>query len=249
MRVIPVIDLLNGVVVRGVGGRRNEYRAVESCLSPSARPFDIATAFRRHLGLTTLYVADLDGIVHRRPNLDVIQTLNAEGFEVWLDAGVQSADEATSLFERGATQIVAGLESLTTPQELRRLCDVHGAARVIFSLDLKNGQPLTGNAMWPERTSLGIARTAVSFGIEQVIVLDLAQVGESRGLNTLVLCDSLRREFPHCRFITGGGVRGRDDLASLRSHGLHGVLVSTAIHNGTLTRADCEWRQNENAPV
>ena len=71
MLAIPVLDVLNGVIVRGVGGRRNEYRPVESVLTPSARPLDVARAFRDRLSLTTLYLADLDGILRQRPNEDV----------------------------------------------------------------------------------------------------------------------------------------------------------------------------------
>ena len=52
MLAIPVLDVLNGVIVRGVGGRRNEYRPVESVLTQSARPLDVAQAFRDRLSLT-----------------------------------------------------------------------------------------------------------------------------------------------------------------------------------------------------
>jgi hypothetical protein len=44
MRILPVLDLMNGVVVRGVGGRRSEYRPVASRLAVSADPADVAAA-------------------------------------------------------------------------------------------------------------------------------------------------------------------------------------------------------------
>ena len=36
MRIIPVLDLMNGVAVRAVGGRRSEYRPLVSrlCATP-----------------------------------------------------------------------------------------------------------------------------------------------------------------------------------------------------------------------
>ena len=90
MLVIPVLDLLNGVVVRGVGGRRDEYRPVQSVLTSSVLPRDVAQAFQKRLGLTTLYVADLDALLHQQPNADVCQQLASDGFELWIDAGVRS---------------------------------------------------------------------------------------------------------------------------------------------------------------
>src|SRR5947209_19648396 len=62
MQIIPVLDLMGGRVVRGVAGRRSEYRALTSALTASSKPLDVARAFRLHFGLATLYVADLDAI-------------------------------------------------------------------------------------------------------------------------------------------------------------------------------------------
>jgi len=82
LQILPVLDLLNGIVVRGVGGRRDEYRPVKSVLTDSAKPLDVARAFRDRLELTTLYVADLDGILHQQPNETVFRQLATDGFEL-----------------------------------------------------------------------------------------------------------------------------------------------------------------------
>jgi phosphoribosylformimino-5-aminoimidazole carboxamide ribotide isomerase len=62
MRLIPVLDLKRGVVVRGVGGRRDEYRPVESVVSRSADPVDVACGLRERFGFREFYIADLDAI-------------------------------------------------------------------------------------------------------------------------------------------------------------------------------------------
>src|SRR5258708_15280562 len=61
MRIIPVLDVMNGLAVRAVGGRRSEYRPLVSRLCASAEPLKVAHAFRR-LGHAELYLADLDAI-------------------------------------------------------------------------------------------------------------------------------------------------------------------------------------------
>ena len=67
MRVIPVLDLKDGEVVRGVAGRRQEYRPIRSRLSDSSRPVDVAGAFRERLNLRDLYLADLNAIAGEPP--------------------------------------------------------------------------------------------------------------------------------------------------------------------------------------
>lgn len=238
MLVLPVLDLLNGLVVRGVGGRRDEYRPVESVLTSSAQPLDVARAFRDRLSLTTLYVADLDGILRQRPNADVYQQLIDDGFELWIDAGVRSVSDANRLLSAGAAKVVVGLETVPDARLLATLVAEFGAPRIVFSLDLQAGRPMLGHSDWPETSPLGIAQNVLNLGLTQLIVLDLASVGEQRGPSTIALCESVRRFAPDVRLITGGGVRNADDLRPLQAAGIDSVLLATALHNGAISSAD-----------
>ena len=235
-QILPVLDLLNGIVVRGVGGRRDEYRPVESVLTASAKPLDVARAFRDQLGLTTLYVADLDGILHQRPNEIVFRQLVADDFELWIDGGLRSLDDARRLLNAGAAKVIVGLETLSEVRLLTTLIGEFGAERIVFSLDLQAGQPMLGEARWTDATPLGIARAAIDIGITQLIVLDLASVGEQRGPSTLDLCHAIRQFAPDVRLITGGGVRNAADLEPLQAARIDGVLLATALHNGAIGR-------------
>lgn len=234
MLILPVLDLLNGIVVRGVGGRRDEYRPVESVLTASAKPLDVARAFRERLGLTTLYVADLDGILHRRPNEHVFRQLANEGFELWIDGGLRSLDDARRLLTTGAAKVIVGLETLSDTRLLTILIGEFGTERIVFSLDLQSGQPMLGDAHWPDATPLGIARSVLELGVSRMIVLDLASVGEQRGPSTLDLCHVIRQIAPAIRLITGGGVRNAVDLEPLQTARIDGVLLATALHNGAI---------------
>ncbi len=240
MQVLPVIDLLQGVVVRGVAGRRETYRPIESQICASPAPLTVARAFRDHFGLDRLYVADLDAIVHRRPNFDLYRQLSADGFSLLVDAGIHDLPGATSVLDAGAEAIIAGLESITDFELLPELITHCTSNRVIFSLDLQHGQPLIGNRAWSEMTPLSIAQTAIQRGIARLIVLDLGQVGIGEGLSTLELCTVIRSQNPHLELITGGGVRNGNDLQLLVTAGVDGVLVASALHNGQLSRRDLE---------
>jgi phosphoribosylformimino-5-aminoimidazole carboxamide ribotide isomerase len=237
MRLIPVLDLLGGTVVRGVAGERAKYRAVESRLAASAEPLTVARGFRDVLNLTELYIADLDAILERRPNLRVSRALAEEGFRLLVDCGVRTEADAEAAFAAGATAVVAGLETLPGPALLEALCRRFGAERVIFSLDLKGGRPLA-NGTWKDVSPELIAADAVDSGIRRMIVLDLSHVGMHGGLGTIAMCGDLRARFPQLELITGGGARDAADLRALAAASIDGALVATALHAGTITCED-----------
>lgn len=238
MRIIPVLDLMQGCVVRGVGGRREEYRPIRSRLTDSHDPLDVAAALHEHFGLREFYVADLDAIQGLSRQLQDVQKLRSTGYELLVDAGVRSTDHVDELFRSGASRVIAAQETLAGAAALRRILQGAGVERVLFSLDLQSGRLLGPAAGWESDTPLDRALEAIECGAASLIVLDLAGVGVKGGVPTLELCRRVRGEAPRVELITGGGVRHRDDLCRLRDAGVDGVLVASALHDGSLSRDD-----------
>lgn len=240
MQILPVLDLLGGTVVRGIAGRRSEYRPVVSRLTPNSDPLSVARAFRDQFGLARLYVADLDAILHQRPNLEIYRRLAGEGFELLVDAGLREIRGAETVIKAGAAKVIAGLETWPGPADLAALCRRLGAARIIFSLDLHEGSPLGDRAIWGTSDPFEIAGRAVECGVTELIVLDLAQVGVGDGVTTALLCRRLIQTYPDLDVITGGGVRDMADVRSLQDSGLRGVLLASTLHNGRIGRSDVD---------
>ena len=233
MRLIPVLDILNNVVVRGVAGRRELYRPIESCLADSVEPLELAWAIRQRFGCDEVYVADLDAIMHGRVGHSVYRQLNEDGFRLLVDAGVSDAEQAQRVLNTRVERVIVGLESCPSPDALRAIVDAVSVERVVFSLDLKGGVPL-GSSEWgsdPDR----IASLAIEGGVRRLIVLDLAGVGAEAGVPTIPLCERIRASHgPKIEIITGGGVRNADDLRALEAAGVDGVLLASVLH-----RPDC----------
>jgi phosphoribosylformimino-5-aminoimidazole carboxamide ribotide isomerase len=240
MRVIPVLDLLAGVVVRGVAGQRAHYKPLKSQITSSVKPLEVARALREALESRTLYVADLDAIVHRRPNLDLYARLAAEGFECLVDAGLRDLPAAREVLEAGAATAVVGLETWPSARALAALLQAVPAERLVFSLDLHEGVPLADSAGWGSTDPFRVARSALEAGVTRMIVLDLGRVGTGQGVSTLTLCRRLRAIDRKLELITGGGVRDARDLQALCQAGIDGVLVASALHDGRLTRRDVQ---------
>lgn len=237
MQILPVLDIKNGVVVRGVAGKRDEYRAVESLLAADAEVLTVADAFRDRFSLTRLYVADLDAIQEDRPNVSAYRALADAGFELVIDAGLRDVGRAGELLDAGASAVVAALETSPGPEHVAELIREFDTERVIFSLDMQNGKPLAAHSVWGD-DAIGIARRVVELGVRRMIVLDLAGVGTASGVGTLALCGMLREEYGDLELITGGGVRGVDDLRTLVDAGVDAVLVASALHDGSITMDD-----------
>ncbi len=232
--ILPVLDLMGGVVVRGVAGRRDSYQPISSRLVDSAEPIQVARAFQEQLGLDRLYVADLDAIEHDRPSLSVIEQLADDGRQILVDAGLRDIERARALLDHGATAVIAGLETLPGPRLLERLVDAIDPERLVFSLDLKHGVPMVDPAVWPDPQPLELAEYGIAAGVKHLIVLDLAGVGSGSGLPTLPLCRTISAKHPGIELITGGGIRNRDDIVSAARAGVDSVLVASALHDGSL---------------
>lgn len=237
MQILPVIDLMHGQVVRGVAGRRSEYKPVVSTLTSSTKPVDVARAFREHFGFEELYLADLDAIAGQPPATQLYDELKMQGFRLWVDAGLRQARAAAPLLEHGVDSIVVGLETCNGPTMLRELLERLPAARLVFSLDLNDGQPLAPPEAWPAPDSLSIAACVTALGIHRMLVLDLAQVGVGAGVGTEALCRRLRASCPRLEITAGGGVRGPEDLAVMANAGVDWLLVASALHDARIDRA------------
>jgi phosphoribosylformimino-5-aminoimidazole carboxamide ribotide isomerase len=239
MRIIPVLDLKDGVAVHAMGGQRDTYAPVRSVLAPSADPIALARAFVTRLGCDACYVADLDAITGRGDHGASIHAIAQLGLAVWLDAGVSSAKDAERAIGHGARRVIVGTETLRDPRELPAIVAAVRAAAAappadcVLSLDLRDGR-LLGGAAAVERlgpTDLGLA--AWDAGIRAFIVLDLARIGHRRGVDTRA-AHALRQSLPDAEIVVGGGARDASDLEELARQGFDAVLVATALHTGAI---------------
>lgn len=238
--VLGVVDLRQGRAVRARGGRRDEYAPIARVageIIPEGDAVALARTYVERLGVSGLYVADLDAIEGRQPQAALSRAIGSIGAPLWLDAGVASVADTRRALDVGATRVIVGLETLPSFQVLESIVQEAGRPRVAFSLDLRNGQPMTrAKELEPQQPQELVAR-AVDAGADTVIVLDLARVGAGKGLD-LELIGRLAASHS-VRLFAGGGVRDLHDLERLRSAGCVGALVASALLDAQLTLSTC----------
>jgi phosphoribosylformimino-5-aminoimidazole carboxamide ribotide isomerase len=231
MQIIPVIDLLNGVVVHAQQGQRQHYQAIKSQLTHSSKPLDIVAALIDIYPFKSLYIADLNRIqkISDRDfaHLQLIETINKHysELEIWLDAGFNDADDF-NVWRNLNIKPIIGSENFRNIAHYETLVDAINQP-FCLSLDfmpdgfLGNQSFLENPILWPE----------------EVITMALASVGTSMGPN-FTLLESIYKKKPSTKIYAAGGIRNLSDIKQLKEMKINGALIATALHQRKITSED-----------
>jgi len=232
MKVIPVIDVLNGVAVHGIRGERERYQPLKSTLCRSADPLDIALTFES-LGFSSLYLADLDAILGKSANFNIYrQIMTQTRLDLMVDAGIADITKAKKVLATEVSKIVIGSETLNSLDFLGQAVKAFGEDKVVVSIDLKKGKVLSVSEAIASMDAVSFAQKLRKIGVNQIIFLDLDRVGTEHGINLALLRSVLEKT--GVEVLVGGGIRSLQELEKLRKLGVSGALVATILHNGKL---------------
>ena len=233
MKIIPVIDVLNGIAVHGIRGERKRYQPLQSLLCKSADPIEIASAFES-LGFSSLYLADLDAILGKIANFSVYRQIMTEtSLDLMVDAGIADIATAEEMMETGVSKIVVGSETLRSLGFVSQAVSAFGEDKIVVSIDQKGGKVLSASDSIALMDAVSFAQQLASLGVRQIILLDLDRVGTEYGINRIVLRTLL--EQTSVEVLVGGGIRSLQELEQLKTLGVSGALVATVLHNGKVT--------------
>jgi len=223
VRIIPVLDLKGGLVVRARQGRRDLYKPIVTPLAPSASAGDVARGLLGLHAFPAFYIADLDAIEGRDANRDALSELAELDAppDLWLDEGIATRDAFEEALQRPNIHAVLGTESQSGTEVLAEL---RGHPRLILSLDFfADGyrgprEILDKPALWPAT----------------VIVMTLARVGGGAGPDLETL-RTVKARAGSREIVAAGGIRSEEDLLNLSAIGIEAALVATCLHDGTIT--------------
>lgn len=216
--VIPVIDIMNGVVVRAVAGNRSEYKPIKSPLLSSADPLHFVERFSTEFNFNLFYIADLDAIMGEGSNIAVIEKLiSFTTVNYWLDAGYKSMDK---LFSHPRLTPVIATETFEIMDSGADL------SKAVVSIDTIRGKPMGVNQSATVSQLVDQARAA---GATRFIFMRLDAVGCGN-----FDIEALPRPEKGESWYAAGGIRSNLDIEKLFDTGYSGALVSTALHNGNL---------------
>jgi phosphoribosylformimino-5-aminoimidazole carboxamide ribotide isomerase len=242
MKIIPVMDILDGIVVHALKGERKKYKPIKSILCDSSNPLKVATTFK-DFGFKELYIADLDSILRKGRNYEIIKKISeVTGLKLMVDTGINNINSAIEIFNYGISNIIIGTETLINLKFVKECIKKIGNERTILSLDIKNEKVISSSPEIKMRNPLEVALIFERLGIKKMIVLDLTRVGSEEGVNWSILSKILEKT--DMQIITGGGIRNLDDIIELKKRGIHAILIATALHKGDFTKEDMKRIQN-----
>lgn len=225
MKIIPVIDLLNGMVVHAKKGDRKNYQPIQSLICGSSQPLDIVGALLAYYPFQQLYIADLDAIQKTGTNNSTIIKRIAEHYpelQLWIDAGISTIQESD--FWHGHNfNLILGSENFSDLENFLAVRK-HLDSDFILSLDyLPDGyhgpsELIENSDYWPEN----------------VLLMSLTHVGANQGVNTKLL-ERFKSRTQRFKLFAAGGVRNAEDLNNLKQAGYCGALVASALHAKQIT--------------
>lgn len=238
MRIIPVLDLMDGQVVQAIRGERDAYQPVKSILTSETNPLSVAQILQAETGCREFYIADLDALRGKGNHWDIIRQLAAElTADLWIDAGFTHTASALKALQIGSLNIIVGSETLQHLEFLLDIEDSLPSQRLLFSIDIVKDRVLSRTSALKDLDPLAAMDFLSQRGWSQFILLTLDRVGTGAGPDWPLLSNA-RHRFPNLSLIAGGGARTPQDIQAMAALGLSGVLVSTALHRGWITRRD-----------
>jgi phosphoribosylformimino-5-aminoimidazole carboxamide ribotide isomerase len=233
VKIIPVIDVLGGIAVHAVRGRRKEYQPLKSTLCASTDPVDVAVVLKS-FGFDELYLADLDAITGGYSNFSLFKRIaDKTGLELMVDVGINNLKKAKEVLKNQVSKVIIGTETLPNISFVAKAVEFFGIEKVVISLDLMGGQVLSRLKSGALAEPIALLRGFQDMGVSQIIVLDLTKVGSREGVNLPFLREVLGNI--EAKVFVGGGVRDVKDLVELKDVGVFGVLVATALHSGKIS--------------
>jgi phosphoribosylformimino-5-aminoimidazole carboxamide ribotide isomerase len=219
VEIIPVIDLMGGVVVHAQGHERKQYKVLTSILSRHTTPKKVIADIVAFYPFKLFYIADLDAILEHALNLELYQQISRCFTDVTLllDVGIQTQQQWNVLKEIPRIEPVIASESLCDLELLKK------ANQGVLSLDFQHGQFL-GNLEILQKTD---------YWPKSIIVMNIDVVGDRSGPDFTLLKQVMDKRVDN-HIIAAGGVRNMQDLLALERKGITATLIASALHSGEI---------------
>lgn len=214
MKIIPVIDLKDGVVVHARLGLRDQYQPIHTPLCQSADLFQVMSAFLTLADFDCFYIADLNAITglghHETLIAELLKTYPQKTF--WIDSGYQVLKDYADNHLPVLGSECFGEEQIVELKAFKK--------RFILSLDYGKSGALGATSLFSDQ----------SLWPETIIIMTLNRVGSQQGPDLESLMAFCKR-YPKQHFVAAGGIRHNEDLQALKQIGIQQALLASALHS------------------
>lgn len=235
IQIIPAIDVIDGKCVRLTQGDYAQKKIYNE------NPLEVARSFE-DAGIQRLHLVDLDGARAKRIiNHKVLESI-ATHTQLVIDfgGGLQSDEDLRVAFESGAKQVTGGSIAVKAPEVFLKWLEKFGHDRIILGADARDGKIAVSG--WQETTTISLfdfLEDYVNKGVKYTISTDVSKDGLLQGPAT-ELYQQMGEKFPELKIIASGGVSLMEDILSLNTLGIYGVIVGKAIYENRISLHEIE---------
>ncbi len=226
MKIFPAVDILGGMCVQLVQGKRESATAYGDPLACATHWLD--------QGADALHVVNLDGAFgSSQKNADLItELIKKTGVEIELGGGIRSVEDAAHWLNTGVARVIISTLATQKPECIRQLADEFGSERVMAGVDAKGNQIAVHG--WQETAGdyLDWTTRFEELGAGSLLYTNV----DVEGLQQGVRFEPVKRLIDHTRLpvVVAGGVSDRSDVAGLKKIGAFGAVLGSALYSGKI---------------
>ncbi|MFH0967274.1 MAG: 1-(5-phosphoribosyl)-5-[(5-phosphoribosylamino)methylideneamino]imidazole-4-carboxamide isomerase [Methanobacteriota archaeon] len=227
MKIFPAVDILGGLCVQLVQGKRDS----------ATRYGDPLTCAQQWLseGADALHIVNLDGAFgSATANAEQIRrVISNTDVEVQLGGGIRSLDDARAWLETGIDRVILGTFAVSNPDCLTSLSEEYGSERIMAGVDARNGQIVVDG--WERQAGdyLDWADIFIKKGAGSLLYTNVNVEGLCNGIEDTPVQELTRRI--SAPVVVAGGITTSRDVRTLRDAGASGIVLGSALYSGKIT--------------
>ena len=227
MKIIPAIDLMEGMVVRlykGDPSKKTTY---------SDNPIEIAKKWER-AGADMLHLVDLDAALERGSNFDLMQNIaKSVNITVEVAGGLRNQ----SLIENAlcfAQRVVVGTLAYKDKAMLAKLLRMYGNDRIVISVDHNDG--LIAVNGWQQTIKLSLIDAVNEFmkmGFSEFLSTSIDRDGTLQGPDLKWIRQI--NKIKNLNVIASGGISSINDVNKVKEIDPFGVILGKALYENKIS--------------
>ena len=231
MDILPAIDLIDGQCVRLIQGQYDKKITYKDDPIAQAQEFFDS-------GAQWLHVVDLDGAKQGKPvNAEIVAKIAKEvPMKVELGGGIRDEAAIVTMLDAGVTRLILGSSAI---KQFDWFCEMARKYpdQLVLGLDARGASLATEG--WLDQGSqsiLDFAKRAADLPLAAIIYTDISKDGMLDGPNverTKQLVETM--DVP---IVAAGGVTTVEDIKTLKTVGVSGVIIGRALYEGGITLTD-----------
>ena len=241
MRIIPAIDIIEGIFVSLSKGDYNTKKIYNE------NPLEVAKSFE-DAGIQYLHLVDLDGAKSSRIiNHKVLEQIATKTkLKIDFGGGLKTNEDLKIAFESGANQITGGSVAVKNPTLFKEWINQYGTDKIILGADANNRKIAVSG--WLEESNEDVIPFIQSYqkeGVSYVICTDIAKDGMLEGPSFELYQDIISQcvtssGVEKIKLIASGGISTFDELPKLSELGCEGTIIGKAIYEGRISLKQLE---------